>query len=105
MAKNPLSQMMAQAVTPGPVQGVPPGKLGAKPKSVPVPKGVQKTASLGPLPASQRRRRSRLEKASAARPAPKPFGKSRSEVHDRQLALAPLAEELSSAGLRSACFQ
>ena len=49
MAKNPLGQMMAQAVQPGIVQA-PPGKLGAKPKAVAPPKGVQKTAPGGPLP-------------------------------------------------------
>lgn len=49
MAKNPIASMLAQAVTPGVVKA-PPGKIGAKPKAVAPPKGVQKATSLGPAP-------------------------------------------------------
>lgn len=75
MAKNPLSQMMAQAATPGPVQNVPPGKLGGKTKSVPVPKGVQKSAPLGPPPGKQAPPPPAPRKGFGGKPAPKlPFG-------------------------------
>ena len=43
MAKNQIAAMMAQAVKPGTVKA--PGN-----KSVPPPRGVQKTAPGGPLP-------------------------------------------------------
>lgn len=76
MAKNPIATMMAQAVAPGPVRSVPPGKVGAKAKSVPVPKGVQKTAPLGPAPGRPPPPPPKPTKGFGGRPAPaKPFGK------------------------------
>jgi hypothetical protein len=76
MAKNPLGQMMAQAVTPGAVKSVPPGKIGtSSTKSVPVPKGVQKTTSLGPAPGKPPPQPVAPRKGFGGKPAPKPFGK------------------------------
>lgn len=74
MAKNPLSQMMAQAVQPGIVQA-PPGKIGAKPKPVAPPKGVQKTAPQGAPPGLAPPAPVAPRKGFGGKPAPKPFGR------------------------------
>ena len=76
MAKNPIANMMAQAVAPGPVQNVPPGKIGGKSKSVPVPKGVQRSAPQGPPPGKPAPAQPKPTKGFGGRPAPAPpFGK------------------------------
>jgi hypothetical protein len=74
MAKNPVASMLAQAVAPGVVQA-PPGKIGAKPKAVAPPKGVQKTAPGGPLPGKAPPPPLKPGKGFGGRPAPKSFGK------------------------------
>ena len=68
MAKNPIASLMAQAVAPGPVRA--PGK-----KSVPVPKGVQRSAPQGPPPGKPPRPAPAPRKGfgGKAPPAP-PFG-------------------------------
>ena len=73
MAKNSISAMMAQAVQPGIVQA-PPGKLGAKPKAVAPPKGVQKTAPGGPLPGKAPPPPVAPRKGFGGKPASKLFG-------------------------------
>ena len=74
MAKNPIANMMAQAVAPGIVQA-PPGRIGAKPKAVAPPKGVQKTIpaapSPGKFPPPPVKPRGGFK---GGMPAPKPFG-------------------------------
>ena len=67
MAKNPIASMMAQAVTPGPVQSIG--------KKIPVPKGVQKTTSLGPSPGKPPPPPVKPGKGFGGKPAAKAFGK------------------------------
>jgi len=71
MAKNPIANLMAQAVAPGTVKA--PGK-----KSVPPPKGVQKTAPLGPPPGKPPPAPVAPRKGFGGKPPPPlPFGKAK----------------------------
>ena len=73
MAKNPIANMMAQAVAPGIVQA-PPGRIGGKPKAVAPPKGVQKSIPAAPSPGLPPRQPVAPRKGFGGKPAPKPFG-------------------------------
>ena len=69
MAKNPIANMMAQAVRPGSVPA--PGG-----KAVPAPKGVQRTAPAGPPPGLPSPPPVAPRKGFGGKAALKPFGKS-----------------------------
>ena len=75
MAKNPIANMMAQAVAPGIVQA-PPGKVGSKStKAVAPPKGVQKSIPAAPSPGLPPPQPVAPRKGFGGKPAPKPFGR------------------------------